>query len=56
MKALSDFLRPEFIARVDEVEPKKARESLREHADLARLSKTLATIKTDWEPEFSARW
>ncbi|MBR6536599.1 MAG: DNA polymerase I [Lachnospiraceae bacterium] len=41
------------IAHVDEVEPKKARESLREHADLARLSKTLATIKTDWEPAFS---
>ena len=41
------------IAHVDEVEPKKARESLREHADLARLSKSLATIKTDWEPEFS---
>ncbi|MBP3616928.1 MAG: DNA polymerase I [Lachnospiraceae bacterium] len=43
----------EAIAHVDEVEPKKARESLREHADLARLSKTLATIKTDWKPEFS---
>ena len=43
----------EAIAHVDEVEPKKARESLRENADLARLSKTLATIKTDWEPEFS---
>ncbi len=43
----------EAIAHVDEVEPKKARESLREHADMARLSKTLATIKTDWEPEFS---
>lgn len=43
----------EAIAHVDEIEPKKARESLREHADLARLSKELATIKTDWEPEFS---
>ncbi len=43
----------EAIAHVDEVEPKKARESLREHEDMARLSKTLATIKTDWEPEFS---
>ncbi len=43
----------EAIAYVDEVEPKKARESLREHEDLARLSKTLATIKTDWEPPFS---
>ena len=43
----------EAIAHVNEVEPKKARESLREHADLARLSKELATIKTDWEPLFS---
>lgn len=43
----------EAIAHVDEVEPKKARESLREHAELARLSKVLATIKTDWEPPFS---
>lgn len=43
----------EAIAHVDEVEPKKARESLREHEDLARLSKALATIKTDWEPPFS---
>lgn len=53
-KILSSFSGvEEAIAHVDEVEPKKARESLREHADLARLSKTLATIKTDWEPEFS---
>lgn len=43
----------EAIAHVEEVEPKKARESLREYAALARLSKELATIKTDWEPEFS---
>ncbi len=54
VKILSTFPTvEEAIAHVDEVEPKKARESLREHADLARLSKTLATIKTDWEPEFS---
>lgn len=43
----------EAIVHVDEVEPRKARESLREHADLARLSKKLATIKTDWEPAFT---
>lgn len=43
----------EAIAHAQEVEPKKARESLIEHADLALLSKTLATIKTDWEPDFS---
>ena len=54
VKILSMFPTVEdAIAHVDEVEPKKARESLREHAELARLSKVLATIKTDWEPEFS---
>lgn len=54
VKILSSFPSvEEAIAHVDEVEPKKARESLRENAELARLSKVLATIKTDWEPEFS---
>ncbi|MGN1085148.1 MAG: DNA polymerase I [Lachnospiraceae bacterium] len=43
----------EAIAHVEEIEPKKTRESLRENAELARLSKELATIKTDWEPDFS---
>ena len=41
------------IAHVEEVTPNKARESLREHKDLALLSKELATIKTDCELEFS---
>lgn len=34
-------------AHVDEIKPKKAMESLRDHYDLAQLSKTLATINTD---------
>lgn len=41
------------LEHVDEVMPNKARQSLKEHADLARLSKTLATIKTDCELEFT---
>lgn len=41
------------IEHVEEVLPNKARESLREHADLARLSKVLATIKTDCELDFT---
>jgi len=41
------------IAHVEEVTPNKARESLKEHRDLALLSKELATIKTDCELEFS---
>lgn len=41
------------LEHVDEVMPNKARQSLMEHADLARLSKTLATIKTDCELAFS---
>lgn len=35
------------IEHVDEITPARAREAVREHASLARLSKTLATIKTD---------
>lgn len=34
-------------AHVDEIKPKKAQQSLREHYNLAQLSKTLATICTD---------
>lgn len=34
-------------AHVDEIKPKKAMEALRDHYDLAELSKTLATINTD---------
>lgn len=40
-------------AHLEEVKPNKARESLREHYDMARLSKTLATINTDSPLEFS---
>ncbi|MCD7867428.1 MAG: DNA polymerase I, partial [Clostridiales bacterium] len=38
---------------VEEVKPNKARESLRHHCDLARLSQTLATIDTDSPLVFS---
>ncbi len=38
---------------LEEVKPNKAKESLREHYDLAVLSKTLATINTDSPLEFS---
>ncbi len=41
------------LEHVDEVMPNKAKQSLKEHADLARLSKALATIKTDCELAFS---
>ena len=40
-------------AHLEEIKPNKARESIREHYDLARLSKTLATINTDSPLEFS---
>ncbi len=36
-----------LLARVDEVSKPKLRETLKTHADLARLSRTLATVKTD---------
>ncbi|WP_310604946.1 DNA polymerase I [Anaerosporobacter sp.] len=39
-------------AHIDEVMPNKARESLREHYDLAVLSKELATIKIDCELDY----
>jgi DNA polymerase-1 len=38
---------------LEEVKPNKAKESLREHYDLAQLSKELATINTDSPLEFS---
>ena len=38
---------------LEEVKPNKAKESLREHYDLAVLSKTLATINTDSPLEYS---
>ena len=40
-------------SHIDEVMPNKARESLREHYDLAVLSKELATIKVDCELEYT---
>ena len=40
-------------AHLEEVKPNKARESLREHYDLAELSKTLATINTDSPLEYA---
>ncbi|MFR2719658.1 MAG: 5'-3' exonuclease H3TH domain-containing protein [Ruminococcus sp.] len=38
---------------LEEIKPNKARESLREHYDLAVLSKDLATIRVDSPVEFS---
>ncbi|MCH5269049.1 MAG: DNA polymerase I [Lachnospiraceae bacterium] len=43
----------EAYEHIEEVEPKRARELLREHRELAFLSKKLATIKTDCELDFS---
>lgn len=37
---------------LEEVKPNKAKESLRDHYDLAKLSKTLATINTDSPVDF----
>lgn len=37
---------------IEEVKPNRAREALRNNYDLARMSKTLATIKTDCELEY----
>lgn len=39
-------------AHVEEIKPNKAKESLRDHYDLAQLSKELATIQTDSPIEF----
>jgi len=40
---------------VEEITPNKAKEALKNHYDLAVLSKTLATIKTDCEIDFSIK-
>ena len=40
-------------AHVDDVKPNRAREALREHYDMAKLSKTLVTINTDCDYDFS---
>lgn len=39
-------------AHVEEIKPNKAKESLRDHYDLAQMSKELATIQTDSPIEF----
>ena len=36
-------------AHVEEIKPNRAREALKEHYDMAQMSKTLATIETDCE-------
>ena len=38
---------------LEEIKPNRAKESLRDHYDMAQLSKTLATINTDSPVEFS---
>lgn len=43
----------EVLAAANEIKPEKLSEKLQANADLALLSKKLATIRTDWEPEFS---
>lgn len=53
-KILSSFATLEdAYEHIDEVEPKRIRELLRANEEIARLSKTLATIKTDCETDFS---
>ena len=42
----------EAYAHVEEVTPTKAKNALREHYELAQMSKVLATIKTDCELEY----
>ncbi|HOD35811.1 MAG TPA: DNA polymerase I [Syntrophales bacterium] len=41
------------LANADQIRNEKIRKALKEHADLARLSKELATVKTDAEIEFN---
>ena len=43
----------EAYEHVEEVTPTKAKNSLREHYDMAQMSKVLATIKTDCELDYS---
>lgn len=42
----------EAYAHIEEIEPKRARELLRENEELARLSKDLATIRTDCDLDY----
>ncbi|MCI8993659.1 MAG: DNA polymerase I [Eubacterium sp.] len=39
-------------AHVEEIKPNRAKEALREHYDMAQMSKVLATIKTDCELDY----
>lgn len=43
----------EAYKHVDEITPTKAKNALKEHYDMAEMSKVLATIKTDCELEYS---
>lgn len=40
-------------AHIDEIKPARAQNALREHYDMAQMSKTLATIKTDCALDFT---
>ncbi len=40
-------------AHIDEIKPPRAQNALREHYDMAQMSKELATIKTDCQLDFS---
>ncbi len=40
-------------AHIDEIKPARAQNALREHYDMAQMSKMLATIKTDCELDFA---
>ena len=43
----------EVLAHADDISPNKAKNAVMEHGELARLSKELATIKTDCELDYS---
>lgn len=43
----------EAYAHVDEITPTKAKNNLKEHFELAKMSKVLATIKTDCDLDYS---
>lgn len=43
----------EAYAHVDEIKPNRAKENLKEHYDMAQMSKTLATIEIDADIDYS---
>lgn len=52
-KILTEFKTIEnAYEHIDDIKPNKARENLKEHYDLAQMSKVLATIKTDCDIEY----